>query len=128
MGRTPTPERQKLKRCAIRLRQELGWSIDKIVVHLSLPHTTIQHWLDHNSTPKGYHNNAPLSLNTVHIVVDNNNCTHHWIIDSDTVGRCRYCLEVRDFGRLLQREGVFAIAGRRGAKARKKVLGKKEKR
>ena len=59
--------------------------------------------------------------------MDNNNCTHHWLIDSDNVGRCRYCPEVRDFGRLLQREGVFAVAGRRGAKARKEVLGKRRK-
>ena len=54
------------------------------------------------------------------------NCTHHFIIDSDNVGRCRYCPEVRDFGRLLQREGVFAVAGRRGAKARKRGRKKKE--
>ena len=50
---------------------------------------------------------------------------HYWIIDSENVGRCRYCPEVRDFGRLLQREGVFVAAGRRGAKARKEALGKK---
>lgn len=49
------------------------------------------------------------------------NCTHHWIIDSDNVGHCKYCPEVRDFGRLLERAGVFAVAGRRGAKARKEV-------
>ncbi|MBA7676225.1 hypothetical protein ES703_84466 [subsurface metagenome] len=49
------------------------------------------------------------------------NCTHYWIIDSDNVGHCRYCPEVKDFGRLLQREGVFAAAGRRGAKASKGV-------
>ena len=54
------------------------------------------------------------------------NCTHYFIINSENVGRCRYCPEVRDFGKLLQREGVFAVAGRRGAKARKEVLGKKE--
>ncbi len=35
----------------------------------------------------------------------NDNCTHYWIIDSENVGHCRYCPEVRDFGRLLQREG-----------------------
>ncbi|GAI99852.1 unnamed protein product [marine sediment metagenome] len=55
----------------------------------------------------------------------NDDCTHHFIIDSDNVGRCKYCPEVKDFGRLLQREGVFVLAGRRGAKARKEVLGKK---
>ena len=58
--------------------------------------------------------------------MDNNNCTHHWLLDSENVGHCKFCPEVRDFGRLLQREGVFAVAGRRGAKARKEVLGKKE--
>ncbi|GAJ23313.1 unnamed protein product, partial [marine sediment metagenome] len=43
--------------------------------------------------------------------------------DSDNVGVCRYCGEVRDFGRLLQRAGVFA-GGRRGAKASKGVARK----
>ncbi len=33
------------------------------------------------------------------------NCTHHWIIGSDNIGRCRYCPAVRDFGKLLGREG-----------------------
>ena len=42
---------------------------------------------------------------------------HHWIINSSNVGRCRDCPEVRDFGMLLQREGVFVAAARRGAKA-----------
>ncbi len=50
---------------------------------------------------------------------------HHFIIDSDNVGCCRYCGEVRDFGRLLQRAGVFAVTGRRGAKARIASVGKK---
>jgi len=52
---------------------------------------------------------------------------HYFIIDSDNVGRCRYCPEVRDFGRLLQREGVFSVAGRRGAKASKGVVRKRRK-
>jgi len=55
------------------------------------------------------------------------NCPHHFMINSENVGHCKYCPEVRDFGRLLQREGVFAVAGRRGAKARKEVLGKRRK-
>ena len=55
------------------------------------------------------------------------NCTHHFIIDSDNVGRCRYCPEVRDFGRLLQRAGVYVVAGRRGAKASKGKRGRKKK-
>ena len=46
------------------------------------------------------------------------------MINSENVGYCS-CGEERDFGRLLQREGVFVAAGRRGAKARKEVLGKK---
>jgi len=52
---------------------------------------------------------------------------HYWVIDSENVGRCRYCPEVRDFGRLLQREGVFVVAGRRGAKASKGVVRKRRK-
>ncbi len=51
------------------------------------------------------------------------NCTHYWIIDSDNVGRCKHCPEVRDFGSLLRRAGVFVAAGRRGAKASEEVLG-----
>jgi hypothetical protein len=30
---------------------------------------------------------------------------HYWIIDSYNVGRCKDCPEVRDFGKLLGREG-----------------------
>ena len=45
------------------------------------------------------------------------NCIHYWVIDSDNVGRCKYCLEVRDFLQLLRRAGVYVVAGRRGAKA-----------
>ncbi|MBA7638445.1 hypothetical protein ES703_46101 [subsurface metagenome] len=41
---------------------------------------------------------------------------HHFIINSQNVGHCKDCPEVRDFGRLLEREGVF-VSGRRGAKA-----------
>lgn len=46
---------------------------------------------------------------------------HYWIIDSDNVGHCRYCGEVRGFGELLRRNGVFVAAGQRGAKASKGV-------
>ncbi|MBU0847377.1 hypothetical protein KKH23_09365 [Patescibacteria group bacterium] len=60
---------------------------------------------------------------------------HYWIINSENVGHCRYCPEVRDFGSLLQKAGVFVAAGRRGAKASKGVprrpynsrVGRKEK-
>ena len=55
------------------------------------------------------------------------NCTHYWVIDSNNVGHCRYCPEVKDFGRLLQREGVFAVVGRRGAKASKGVVRRRKK-
>jgi len=50
---------------------------------------------------------------------------HYWIIDSSNVGHCKYCPAVRDFGMLLQKQGVFVAAGQRGAKARKEALGKK---
>jgi len=50
---------------------------------------------------------------------------HHFLINSENVGYCKYCPEVRDFGRLLQKAGVFVAAGQRGAKARKAVLGKR---
>jgi len=50
---------------------------------------------------------------------------HHFIINSENVGRCKYCPEIRDFGRLLQKAGVFVAAGRRGADARKEALGEK---
>ena len=54
-----------------------------------------------------------------------NNCAHYWIINSDNVGHCRHCPEVRDFGLLLERAGVFVAAGRRGAKAREEGLKKR---
>lgn len=52
---------------------------------------------------------------------------HYWIVDSNNVAKCKWCGKIRDFGRLLQGQGVFAVAGRRGAKAREEVLGKKSK-
>ncbi|GAI42651.1 unnamed protein product [marine sediment metagenome] len=27
-------------------------------------------------------------------------CTHHWIIDSEDIGVCKHCGEVKDFGKL----------------------------
>jgi len=62
------------------------------------------------------------------MVVDNNNCTHHWLIDWDNVGHCKYCPAVKDFGELLRRNGVFVVVGRRGAQARKEVLREKRRR
>ncbi|GAI07753.1 unnamed protein product [marine sediment metagenome] len=44
---------------------------------------------------------------------------HHWIINSENVGHCKYCPAVKDFGELLLKQGVFAVTGRRGAKASK---------
>ncbi|GAI70968.1 unnamed protein product, partial [marine sediment metagenome] len=41
---------------------------------------------------------------------------------------CKDCPAVKDFGKLLMKQGVFVVAGRRGAKARKEVLGKKRRR
>jgi len=55
-------------------------------------------------------------------------CTHYWIIDFENVGHCKYCGEVKDFGRLLTRNGVFVVVGRRGAQARKEVLREKRSR
>ena len=45
MGMVLTPERQKLKQDAIRLRQEMGWSGDKIAEHLKCDRSIIYCWL-----------------------------------------------------------------------------------
>lgn len=66
MARTLTPDRQILKQDAIRLRQELGWSIRKIAGHLRLPKSDIYLWVSNNSIPELSNNNGPLALNTVH--------------------------------------------------------------
>ncbi|GAI90628.1 unnamed protein product [marine sediment metagenome] len=34
-----------------------------------------------------------------------NKCVHHWLIDSQGIGRCRKCPAVRDFSRLLRAHG-----------------------
>ncbi|MBA7552790.1 hypothetical protein ES705_45366 [subsurface metagenome] len=55
------------------------------------------------------------------------NCTHHFIIDSDNVGICRHCGEVRDFGKLQGHESKLlglpskrgGVRGKRSAAARK---------
>jgi len=31
-------------------------------------------------------------------------CQHWWIIDSNDVGRCKYCGATKDFGKLLRRQ------------------------
>jgi len=66
MARKLTPERQKLRLDAIRIRQELGWSIDKIAVYLSLPPTTIARWVSHNPEARLPHNTAPLSPDNIY--------------------------------------------------------------
>jgi len=53
------------------------------------------------------------------------NCTHHWIINSENVGHCKYCPEARDFNRLLRREGLLSGSkskkgGSKGKRGRKK--------
>lgn len=50
---------------------------------------------------------------------------HHFMIDSENVGHCKDCPAVKDFGRLLQREG-FGLrkkakkGGTKGKRGRKK--------
>lgn len=56
--------------------------------------------------------------------MDNNNCTHHWIIDSENVGRCKYCPAVKDFGKLQGRESKLLSltaksGGTKGKRGRK---------
>ena len=67
MGMTQTDENKQLKRDAIKLRQDLGWSIDKISVHLNTPHTTIQDWVYGYSESKAYDNFTP-ALNKVNVM------------------------------------------------------------
>ncbi len=55
------------------------------------------------------------------------NCTHHWIIDSDNIGRCKFCGEVRDFGKSQGHESKLlgltskrgGVRGKRSAAAKK---------
>lgn len=68
MARKLTPERQKLRLDAIRIRQELGWSERRIAVHLSLPLTTISRWVSHNSKRGLSHNNGPISPNNLYCI------------------------------------------------------------
>ncbi len=50
---------------------------------------------------------------------------HYFLINSENIGYCKYCPEVRNFLELLRQTGVFVIAGRRGAKAKKATFGEK---
>ncbi|MBA7567917.1 hypothetical protein ES708_09636 [subsurface metagenome] len=46
---------------------------------------------------------------------------HHFMINSENVGRCRDCPEVRDFGKLLIREGHgLGLKPKRGGKKGKR--------
>lgn len=66
MARTLTPERQKLRQDAIRLRQELGWSERQIAEHLHEWRSTIHYWLHKNGTRKAHNNSAPLIPNNIY--------------------------------------------------------------
>jgi len=66
MARNLTPERQKLRLDAIRLRQELGWSIRVIAGHLGVPKSDIHEWVSNNITHELSKNIASLSLNNIY--------------------------------------------------------------
>lgn len=57
MGRTLTPERQKLKQEALSLRYDYGLSIRQIVEQLHVPIPTIHSWVFGNSHFKAFSNN-----------------------------------------------------------------------
>ncbi|GEM_PF-3106749 len=82
MGRTLTPEHQALRRDALRIRRELGWSQRQIAGHLSLPKSTIDAWLPKNPAAT-VPNNSPLALNAVHVMdaVDGLNQLAHDSVD-----------------------------------------------
>ena len=65
MGRTLTPERQKLKRDAIRLQQEMGWDSGQISGHLNVPSRTVRRWTGHNNG----HNVSMNTTNTMDCTV-----------------------------------------------------------
>jgi len=84
MGRTLTDDRKQLRRDAIKLRQDLGWSERRIGEELGVSNDTIHNWLQinkqfthviikqsrhvlDNSTSKVLHN-PPLALNRVHVM------------------------------------------------------------
>ena len=50
---------------------------------------------------------------------------HYFMINSENVGHCKYCPEVRDFNSLLRREGLLSGSkskkgGTKGKRGRKK--------
>ena len=55
------------------------------------------------------------------------NCTHHFIIDSDNVGICRHCGEVRDFGKLQGHESkLLGLPSKRGGTRSKRSAAAKK--
>ena len=38
------------------------------------------------------------------IVAEKSKCIHHWVIDSNDIGVCKYCGQKRDFGKLQQKQ------------------------
>lgn len=56
MGRTLTLERQKLKREALSLRHDYGWTMRQIVEQLHVPIATIHYWLFNNSHSAMFNN------------------------------------------------------------------------
>lgn len=66
MARKMTPEREKLRLDAIRLRQELGWSERQIASQLNVPRPTINVWLANNPKYMMAKNTAPLSPNNIY--------------------------------------------------------------
>ncbi len=57
----------------------------------------------------------------------NDDCTHHFIIDSDNVGVCKFCGEVRDFGKLQGHESKLLglISERGGVRGKRSAAAKK---
>lgn len=66
MARRLTTERQKLKADAIRIRRELGWSIDRIAEHLTIHRSTIYLWVSKNSERGKSKNTPPLTPNNIY--------------------------------------------------------------
>ena len=60
--------------------------------------------------------------------MDNNNCTHHWIIDSENVGHCKYCPAVKDFGKLQGHESkLLGLKSKSGGTRSKRSAAAKER-
>jgi hypothetical protein len=81
MARTLSPERQKLKQDAIRIRMELAWSEREIAAHLGIDPATSHRFVKHLTLDKVKHarqllhnsdietlHNLPLIFNQVYIM------------------------------------------------------------